>query len=181
MEKQPIIQRLTSEKQTIEDLAEMIIETVADGGSVSFMHPLEKEEAIKFWSNSLASADREERIVIGAYLDEKLVGTVTLLLDFPPNQPHRCEIAKMITRPSFRKKGIAKKLLQYAEEIARGKGKWLVCLDTAADGGAAGLYEKMGYIRAGVIPDFALKPYGGLTPTIVYYKHLNPKIQEMIE
>jgi ribosomal protein S18 acetylase RimI-like enzyme len=43
-------------------------------------------------------------------------------------------------------------------------------LDTAADGGASALYERLGFRRAGEIPDYALKPHGGLTATILYWK-----------
>ena len=45
-------------------------------------------------------------------------------------------------------------------------------LDTASDEGAAGLYEGLGYRFAGEIPDFALKPHGGLTGTRLYWKRL---------
>jgi hypothetical protein len=70
-------------------LSETLIETVANGGSVSFMHPLAPEAADAFWRDSLASAERGERIVFGAFDREKLVGTVTLLLGLPSNQPHQ--------------------------------------------------------------------------------------------
>jgi ribosomal protein S18 acetylase RimI-like enzyme len=43
-------------------------------------------------------------------------------------------------------------------------------LDTAVDGGAAGLYEGLGFTAAGIIPDYALKPHGGLTATMIYWK-----------
>src|SRR4051794_26732708 len=86
-------------------LSEMLIETVANGGSVSFMHPLAFETAVDFWRKSLASAERGERIVLGAFDGDHLIGTVTLLLDLPPNQPHRAEIAKMMTRISHRGRG----------------------------------------------------------------------------
>ncbi|GAA5532562.1 hypothetical protein [Deinococcus aluminii] len=33
-------------------------------------------------------------------------------------------------------------------------------LDTAADGGAAALYERLGFNLAGMIPGYALKPHG---------------------
>ena len=123
----------------------MLIETVANGGSVSFMHPLSREAADAFWRDSLASAERGERIVFGAFDGEKLVGTVTLLLDLPPNQPHRAEIAKMMTRLSHRHRGIATALLHAAERAAIERGRWLLVLDTADDEGASGLYERVGF------------------------------------
>jgi ribosomal protein S18 acetylase RimI-like enzyme len=153
-------------------LSEMLIETVAHGGSVSFMHPLPQEDAEKFWTNALAAADRGERIILGAFDGGDLVGTVTLLLDLPPNQPHRAEIAKMMTRVSHRHRGIATALLREAERMAISHERWLLVLDTAEDEGAAGLYERMGFKLTGIIPDYALKPHGGLTGTLIYWKRL---------
>lgn len=153
-------------------LSEMLIETVANGGSVSFMHPLSQAAAETFWSNSLSSAGRGERIILGAFDGEDLIGTVTLQLDLPPNQPHRAEIAKMMTRLSHRHRGIATALLCEAERLAIARGRWLLVLDTAEDEGAAGLYERMGFKLSGLIPDYALKPHGGLTGTLIYWKRL---------
>ncbi len=153
-------------------LAEILVEVVAGGGSVSFMHPLAIGDARAFWDSSLAAAARGERIVLGAWDDDRLVGTVTLLLDLPPNQPHRAEIAKMMTRPAARGRGIASALLRKAEELASARARTLLMLDTASDEGATPLYERLGYTFAGEIPDFALKPHGGLTGTKFYWKRL---------
>jgi GNAT superfamily N-acetyltransferase len=153
-------------------LCDMLIETVANGGSVSFMHPLAPEAADAFWRDSLASAERGERFVFGAFDGDKLIGTVTLLLGLPPNQPHRAEIAKMMTRISYRGRGVAKALLQAAECAAIERGRWLLVLDTAVDEGASGLYERVGFKLSGIIPDYAYRPHGGLTGTMIYWKHL---------
>jgi len=157
---------------TREALAAMLVETVASGGSVGFMHPLSREAAESFWAGSLAAAERGERIVLGAFDGEALIATVTLILDCPPNQPHRAEIAKMMTRIAYRGRGAARALLVEAERLAQTHDRWLLVLDTAEDEGAAGLYEKMGYQLTGLIPDYALKPLGGLTGTFVYWKRL---------
>jgi len=166
------IRPLASSPDIIAALSEILVETVANGGSVSFMHPLPVELASAFWTGSLAAADRGERIVLGALDGERLVATVTLLLDLPPNQPHRGEIAKMMTRLSHRHRGIASALLREAERIAIARGRTLLVLDTAVDEGASWLYERAGYQLAGIIPDYALMPHGGLTGTMVYWKRL---------
>src|SRR5260370_10067071 len=98
-------------------LSEILIEAVASGGSVSFMHPLAQQTADQFWRESLAAADRGDRIVLGAFDGESLIGTVTLLLSFPPNQPHRAEIAKMMTQISHRGRGVATSLMRAAERL----------------------------------------------------------------
>ena len=166
------IKTLKSSPDICAALSEMLIETVAHGGSVSFMHPLPIQSAETFWRDALAAADRGERFVLGAFDGENLVGTVTLLLNLPPNQPHRAEIAKMMTRVSHRHRGVATALLREAERIAIARDRWLLVLDTAEDEGAAGLYERMGFKLTGLIPDYALKPHGGLTGTLIYWKRL---------
>lgn len=157
---------------TVAALAELLVETVANGGSVSFMHPLEPGVAAAFWTRSLTAAEAGERVVLGATDAGQLVSTVTLLLDCPPNQPHRGEIAKMMTRVGCRGRGIARSLMIEAERIARERGRTLLTLDTADEDGAGPFYEKLGFTRAGVIPDYAYKPHGGLCGTIFYWKRI---------
>ena len=163
---------LSSQPDVIGALADILIEVVAGGGSVGFMHPVAKQEANGFWQASLEAAARRSRVVLGAHDHGQLIGTVTLLLDCPENQPHRAEIAKLMTRVSYRGQGVARALLLEAERVAVQEGRSMLTLDTAAEGGAAGLYEGMGYQKAGIIPDFALKPHGGLTATIIYWKRI---------
>jgi ribosomal protein S18 acetylase RimI-like enzyme len=153
-------------------LSELLIETVASGGSVSFMHPLPLQAADAFWQQALASAASGERVVLGAFEGEHLIGTVTLLLNLPPNQPHRAEIAKMMTRVSHRHRGVATALMHAAERMAIERGRTLLVLDTAVEDGASKLYEALGFSLTGVIPDYALKPHGGLTGTMIYWKRL---------
>lgn len=166
------IETLVFRTDIVEELADLIIEVVANGGSVSFMHPLSKKAAMAFWETALKSADRGERIVLGARGNGKLISTVTLLLNCPENQPHRAEIAKLMTNISKRGQGVARALVTEAERIAIQKGRTLLNLDTAADEGAAGFYESLGFHKTGVIPDYALKPHGGLTDTIIYWKKI---------
>jgi len=166
---------LTLASDTVAALADILIEVVANGGSVSFMHPLSPEDAAAFWTRALAAADAGRRVVLGASFAGELAGTVTLDLDCPPNQPHRADIAKMMTRVAHRGRGLARALMMEAERLAAERGRWLLTLDTAEDEGASGFYEALGYERAGLIPDYAFKPRGGLTGTILYFKRLGPR------
>jgi ribosomal protein S18 acetylase RimI-like enzyme len=153
-------------------LGELLVETVASGGSVSFMHPLASDEAQTFWQDSLRAAARGERIVLGAFDGDDLIGSVTLLLKLPPNQPHRAEIAKMMTRVAHRQRGVATALMRAAEQLTIDQGRTLLVLDTAEEDGAAKLYERLGFQLTGIIPDYALKPHGGLTGTMIYWKRI---------
>ena len=166
---------LSASPETIAMLSEILIETVANGGSVSFMHPLAVDTASGFWRGALAAADRGERVVLGAWSGGVLAGTVTLLLDCPPNQPHRAEIAKLMTRLSHRGRGVAMALMRAAAALAVERGRRLLVLDTATDGGASRLYERLGFTLTGEIPDYALKPHGGLTGTLIYWKRIGAR------
>ena len=163
---------LAASRETVAALADLLIETVASGASVTFMHPLAPEHARRFWEEALAAAARGERVVLGARENGRLVGTVTLSLDTPDNQQHRGEISKLMTALAHRRRGIARALMLEAERIAAAQGRILLTLDTAAEDGAAGFYERMGYCCAGMIPDYAFKPHGGLVATILYYKRV---------
>jgi ribosomal protein S18 acetylase RimI-like enzyme len=171
---EPEITTLRASAETLAQLSEMLIEVVANGGSVSFMHPLGPTEAATYWTDALAAQARNERVVLGAWEGDVLVGTVTLLLDFPPNQPHRAEIAKLMTRQGYRGHGVATSLMRAAETIAVELGRTLLVLDTAVEGGAGSMYHRLGFTLTGEIPDYAFKPHGGLTGTLIFWKRIGP-------
>jgi ribosomal protein S18 acetylase RimI-like enzyme len=178
---QLMIKDLEDTAQVRTALAEILIEVVAAGSSVHFMHPLNQEDADAFWDSALTAAARRERIILGAWDGSLLVGTVTLQLHCPPNQPHRGEIAKMMTRLSHRGRGIGTALLQAAEEIAVQHHRSLLVLDTARDEGASAFYEKQGYRLAGEIPDYAFRPHGALTATMIYWKRIMEELPQMVK
>lgn len=159
--------------QIISALAEILVEAVANGGSVNFLHPYPIESAKAFWESSFDAAKRNERVILGAFDGDELVATVTLMFCPQPNQPHRAEIGKMMTRLSHRGRGIAKTLMQAAEELAIKHNRTLLVLDTAEEEGASKLYESLGFKLAGIIPGFAYKPHGGLTGAMFYWKKID--------
>ncbi|MGQ5718583.1 GNAT family N-acetyltransferase [Pseudochrobactrum asaccharolyticum] len=167
------IRPVSSSPAQLTMLSNLLVETVASGGSVSFMHPLELADAEGFWRGVLDSAAQGERIILGAYDGGRLAGTVSLVLVQTPNQPHRAEISKLMTSVDYRGQGVATLLMQAAEALARDHKRTHLMLDTASDSNAVSLYEKLGFLRAGEIPDFALNPYGELTGTILFWKSLN--------
>ncbi len=126
-----------------------------------------------FWDDALAGAGRNKRIILGAWDGELLAGTVTLLLNCPPNQPHRAEIAKLMTRLSHRGCGVATALMRAAESKPIEQTRTLFTLDTAVEDGASELYERLRFMLARVIPDYALKPHDGLTGTMIYWKRIS--------
>lgn len=154
------------------ELAEVLLDAVASGASVSFMADLTPEAATEFFTHVARDVAEGRRAVLVALLDGALVGTVQLVLDTPPNQPHRAEIAKLLVHRRARRMGIARALMGRAEEAARRRGRTLLTLDTIAGGDAEQLYEALGYTRVGVIPGYARLPHGPLAATAIFYKAL---------
>ena len=155
----------------IDELATVLIDCVEGGASVSFMHPLSRERALAFWRRVAQGVAADERALIVAEDARGLCGTVQLVLDQPENQPHRAELSKMLVHRRARRQGLGAALMRAAEAAARDCGKTLLVLDTANDE-AERLYERLGWTRVGVIPDYALLPHGGLCGTTVYYRNL---------
>ena len=155
----------------IDGLADVLIDCVEGGASVSFMHPLARERAVAFWRRVGQGVAAGERALLIAEDARGVCGTVQLVLEQPENQPHRAELSKMLVHRRARRRGLGEALMRAAEDTARECGKTLLVLDTAS-ADAERLYERQGWVRVGVIPDFALLPHGGLCGTTVYYRNL---------
>ena len=158
----------------IDALADVLIDCVEGGASVSFMHPLTRERAVGFWRRVAHGVAAGERALLVADDAHGLCGTVQLIFDLPENQPHRADLAKMLVHRRARRQGLGAALMRAAEATARECGKTLLVLDAVTGGDAARLYEHLGWTRVGDIPDYALFPRGGLCSTTVYYRNLGP-------
>jgi GNAT superfamily N-acetyltransferase len=154
-------------------LAEVLLDCVRGGASVSFMASLSKECAESFFERAFDAVERGERILLAAFIDYKLVGTVQILIATPPNQPHRADIAKLLVLQSARARGVGTRLMARVEEASRLAGKTLLVLDTATGGSAERLYERMSWNKVGIIPKYAMFPDGTMCDTTIFWKELS--------
>lgn len=155
----------------IAELTQVLLDCVEGGASVSFMLPLDRSAADAFWRGVAAGVARGERTLIVAEDDGVIVGTVQLITDMPPNQPHRTDVAKLLVHRRARGTGVGRRLMEALHEAARLQRRTLLVLDTAS-ATAGRLYERLGWQRAGVVPDYALLPDGGLCATTFFYKRI---------
>ena len=153
-------------------LIEILREAVNLGATLSFTRPLPIYEARAYWEKVTLRVASDEIALIVAVEDEQIIGTAQVVYAWQPNAPHRAEIQKVIVRQSARRRGIASGLLQHCEATARASGRWLIFLNTEAGKGAVSLYENLGFVKAGVIPQFALNGEQVFADTIMYYKLL---------
>ncbi len=156
----------------LDGLADVLADCVAGGASVSYMAPFSHDDARDAFEGFAAEVEQGRRLLLAAFADGDLVGTVQVMLAVPPNQPHRGEIAKLLVHRSARGRGIAQRLMERAEVEARAEGKTLLVLDTVSGDNAERLYERLGWTRVGVIPGYALYPDGRPCDTTVFWKSL---------
>lgn len=163
------IEEIESIESHIDPLSELLVKVVDDGASIGFLPPMKLADARQYWHSALKS----DVILFIAKIDDEIVGTIQVHFCTKQNGLHRAEIAKLMTCPNARRKGVARSLMKVAEERAINEGRTLLVLDTREGDPSNLLYQSLGYIPAGKIPNFALSGEGELDTTVIYYKILN--------
>jgi GNAT superfamily N-acetyltransferase len=162
----------TEGRQYLTALAAVLVDCVAGGASVSFMASLEPAEAESFFEQAVREVEHGRRILLAAFDGPDLIGTVQIVAAPAPNQPHRADVAKLLVHRSARGRGVGQSLMEAVEDAARSAGKTLLVLDTVTGDSAERLYQRLGWTRLGVIPNYALYPDGRWCDTTVFYKEL---------
>lgn len=171
---EPIVRPLAlgEARAAVPDLARVLVDCVENGASVSFMSPFGQGEAEAFFSRVADDVAAGQAILVAAFLDGEIVGTVQAQFARQPNQPHRFDIAKMLVHSRARNRGLGAALLATAERAAAATGRTIGVLDTVTGSAADRLYARAGWVRVGEIPDYALWPKGGLCATTFFYKRV---------
>ena len=153
-------------------LAAVLVDCVAGGASVSFMPPFGQADAEAYFAKIAQEVAQGRTILLAASREGRVLGTVQLGLDLPPNQPHRADIKKMLVHRDGRNHGVGAALMAAVEGAARSAGRSLLVLDTITGAAGERLYARMGWTRVGNIPDYALMPDGTAASTTIFYKRV---------
>lgn len=156
----------------LDELADVLVDAVANGASVNFTAAFTRDDAHAFWRGQLDGIRDGGRRLIVARLGGRIVGTVVVSFAPQPNQPHRADIGKMLVHSSARRRGLGRRLLQAGEDAALADGRWLVVLDTEAGSAGDALYRSAGWTVVGTIPDYSETPAGPLSAATIFYKRL---------
>lgn len=155
-----------------EGLSLLLEDSVNNGASIGFLTPIEKNEVLNYWHEVNHKLEEGNSRLWIAIQEEKIVGSVQLSLVSKKNGVHRAEVEKLMVLTSTRKQGIATLLMNELENFSREKGLRLLVLDTREGDVSELLYCKIGFVRVGVIPSFALSSNGNYDGTAIYYKRL---------
>jgi ribosomal protein S18 acetylase RimI-like enzyme len=158
----------------VAELGALLHACVHNGASIGFVLPFTVAEGKAYWRNKVLPRVQDGVVILlVARLDGRIVGSVQLDHDTPPNQPHRAEVRKLLVHPDCRRQGIAKALMAGVESRAAALGRSLLTLDTRTGDQAEPLYSALGYRTAGIIPGYCRDPFEAkLDPTTVMYKTL---------
>lgn len=159
---------------------ELLRDAVADGASVGFLDPLPDDEAAAYWDGVFAEVEAGERLLFVAREGDRLLGSVQLAIPPKPSARHRVAVEKLLVHTNRRRRGLGTALMRAAEDAAIRMGRTLVVLDTRAGDPAGRLYERLGYVRAGVIPGYALSPNGRPQAAAFYYRDLRDSDGHML-
>jgi GNAT superfamily N-acetyltransferase len=157
--------------QSVDELSAVLLDAVDDNAGISFMKGLTHAEAAAWWRKVIGSLPTRAALLV-ARDDEGIVGTVQLQPAWPPNQPHRADVAKLMVHRRGRGNGVARALMTELERHAREQGFTLLVLDTCKGGAAEKLYTSMDWRRIGEVPKFALNPDGSWCGAVFFYKQL---------
>lgn len=161
----------------IGELADVLADCVTGGASVGFMAPYGPADAVPFWEGVAAAVGDGATLLFVAERGGRIVGTVQVGIRQMPNQPHRADVKKLLVMESERGRGLARALMTAAEAEAGRHGKTLLVLDTATGSPAETVYERLGWQRVGVIPDYALYPDGRFCATTLFYKRIGADVR----
>ncbi|SHJ99126.1 GNAT family N-acetyltransferase [Hymenobacter psychrotolerans] len=154
------------------ELTELLQDAVDTGASVGFLPPLPAVEATFFWQNVFDAVQAGARILLLATDGTQVLGSVQLDLVEKPNGLHRAEVMKLLVHSRVRRQGIGRQLMHALEQEARQHKRTTLVLDTLQGEPSELLYQRLGYVAAGSIPQFARVGSGALEPTVIYYKLL---------
>ena len=139
-------------------LAELLVACVEGGASLTWLPPLAPAVAQAYWRRISSEVALGKAVLLVAWLDGEMVGTVQLGVDMPENAPHRAEVSKLLVDPRVWRQGVGRALMRRVEQAARGIGRKLLVLDTRRGSAAEALYRSMGWNEAGTIPGYELGP-----------------------
>jgi GNAT superfamily N-acetyltransferase len=169
----------TEASARIGELAEVLSDCVTGGASVGFMTPYGPADAVPFWEGVIAAVAEGATLLFAAERGGRIVGTVQVGIRQLPNQPHRADVKKLLVLESERGRGLARALMARAEAEAAALGKTILVLDTATGSPAETVYERLGWQRVGVIPDYALYPDGRYCETTLFYKRVGSGVKDV--
>ena len=157
----------------LNDICDAAEDAIEAGGGFGWLRAPERPVLESYWKGILVVP---ERILIVARIDSVICGSAQLVRPSPGNeaQAFAVQLQHAFIAPWARGHGLARRLMEKAEVLARTEGFDVITLDVReTQERAIRLYEALNYVRWGRNPFYARvdgKPVAGL----YYWKDLRP-------
>lgn len=154
-------------------LIELLRDTVNGGSPLGFLAPLTHDQARDYWLSLRPDLQAGSRLLLAAYVDDRLAGSGQLTLSPWPNARHRAELQKLFVATAVRGRGVGRSLVAALHEAARQRGRSLVLLNTRRGGPSEDFYRGLGYREVGVTPGYTVGSAGERYDHVTYYQELS--------
>jgi acetyltransferase len=153
-------------------LVRLTVDAVESGASLGWDQPLDPDDAARYWEARIPRFDGDDCALFAAFAGDDLVGAVQRERGRFPTTRHSADVAKLMVLRTWRRRGIARALMDELEDDAFARGIETLVLETSPGEPAEMLYAAMGYDRTGLVPN-AIKHAGGkFSDSVSYYKLL---------
>lgn len=160
-------------QQHLDQLVALVINCVDDGASIGWLPPMQRSDAQAYWEGRVDALHTGTLIMLLALEEDRIAGTVQLALEQRPNGVHRAEVQKLMVHTTYRRRGIARQLMQRIEQLAVENQRRMLFLDTRRGDASEILYRQLGYVETGIIPQYVISPGGVFDDTVFYAKILD--------
>lgn len=157
----------------LQALVELLAESVNEGASLGFLPPISFDQALDYWLSVRRDLQADTRLLVGAFVDDRIVGSGQLSLPTWPNAHHRAEVHKLFVASALRGQGVGRALLTALHQIARERGRSLILLNTRRGESTEGFYKGLGYKEVGVVPGYTVGSAGERYDTVALYQELS--------
>jgi acetyltransferase len=154
-------------------LVDLLRESVDGGASLGFLPPLSRDGARDYWLTVRRDLQAGTRLLLGALVDEGIVGCGQLALPIWPNARHRAEVQKLFVADAFRGRGVGRALLTALHGAARQRGRSLILLNTRRGESTEDFYRRLGYREVGVTPGYSVGTGGERYDNVTFYQELS--------
>jgi GNAT superfamily N-acetyltransferase len=154
-------------------LVDLLRETVHGGSPLGFLAPLSHDTARDYWLVVRGDLLAGTRVLVGAFMADRIVGSGQLAFSIYPNARHRAELQKLFVAATLRGQGVGRLLMAGLHDAARERGRSLILLNTRRGGTTEGFYKGLGYKEVGVVPGYSVGVQGERYDTVSFYQELS--------
>ncbi|MEP6660671.1 MAG: GNAT family N-acetyltransferase [Acidimicrobiales bacterium] len=157
-------------RERAHELSALLRDGFAAGAALGFLVPVDDAELDQYWASVASEIETRRRTLISAQREIVVGGMVQVVPDTAANGRHRAEVQKLVVAENERGHGLARRLLEAAEQTARSSGIRLLYLSTHAHMPAEALYRATGWRETGSVPGWAIVPGGDAVENVFFWK-----------